>query len=98
MDTISLIRERLNKKLVLAGILLTMFDRRNSLSYQVADEVRNHFPNQVYKTVIPRNVRISEAPSHGLPVALYDAASKGAHAYTDFATEVAERPVLTAES
>jgi chromosome partitioning protein len=90
MDTISLIRERLNRELALAGILLTMFDTRNSLSHQVADEVRRHFPHQVYRTVIPRNVRISEAPSHGLPVALYDLSSKGAQAYIDLGLELME--------
>jgi chromosome partitioning protein len=88
MDTISLIRERLNPSLELAGIVLTMFDTRNSLSHQVAAEVRSHFPNQVYETLIPRNVRLSESPSHGVPVALYDATSKGACAYIDLAEEV----------
>ncbi len=90
LDTISLIRERLNQNLALAGILLTMFDTRNSLSHQVADEVRRHFPNQVYRTVIPRNVRLSESPSHGLPAALYDPMSKGAQAYADLANEMSE--------
>jgi len=92
METIQLIRERLNQGLALAGILLTMFDTRNSLSHQVADEVRAHFPGQVYKTVIPRNVRLSEAPSHGLPVALYDPTSRGAQAYAELACEVVETP------
>ncbi len=92
MDTIRLIRERLNENLALAGILLTMFDTRNSLSHQVADEVRAHFPNQVFRAVIPRNVRLSEAPSHGLPVALYDPTSRGAHAYTELARELMETP------
>ena len=88
-DTIGLIRARLNPGLDFAGIVLTMFDTRNSLSHQVATEVRRHFPQKVYKTVIPRNVRISESPSHGLPVALYDPSSKGAVAYMDLASEVA---------
>ena len=88
METVNLIRQRLNPKLVLAGILLTMFDTRNSLSHQVADEVRRHFPSQVYQTVIPRNVRISESPSHGLPVVTYDPASRGAQAYSELAREV----------
>lgn len=88
LDTISLIRDRLNPRLEIAGILLTMFDTRNSLSHQVAAEVRKHFGEQVYQTVIPRNVRLSESPSHGVPVALYDAASKGARAYIDLATEI----------
>ena len=91
MDTVNLIRERLNQTLVIEGILLTMFDTRNSLSHQVSDEVRRHFPDRVYRTVIPRNVRISEAPSHGLPVMLYDPASKGAQAYAELAREMIER-------
>ena len=91
MDTVSLIRERLNQTLVIEGILLTMFDTRNSLSHQVSDEVRRHFPERVYRTVIPRNVRISESPSHGLPVTLYDPTSKGAQAYLDLARELIER-------
>jgi chromosome partitioning protein len=89
LETVGLIRQRLNSKLRIAGVLLTMFDTRNSLCHQVAGEVRNHFPDQVYKTTIPRNVRLSEAPSHGLPVALYDPVSRGAQAYRDLAQEVA---------
>lgn len=88
-ETIDLIRQRLNPRLVLEGVLLTMFDTRNSLSHQVADEVRRHFADKVFKTVIPRNVRLSESPSHGLPVALYDPGSRGAQAYIDFARELA---------
>jgi chromosome partitioning protein len=91
MDTLKLIRERLNQALEVQGILLTMFDTRNSLSHQVSDEVRRHFADRVYRTVIPRNVRISESPSHGLPVVLYDPVSKGALAYTDLAREMIER-------
>jgi chromosome partitioning protein len=88
MDTINRIRERLNRSLVVEGILLTMFDTRNSLSHQVSEDVRRHFPERVYHTVIPRNVRISESPSHGLPVTMYDPMSKGAQAYLDLAREV----------
>ncbi len=88
MDTIGLIKQRLNPSLAVAGILLTMFDTRNSLSHQVVDEVRAHFPDQVFNTVIPRNVRLSESPSHGLPVSLYDPASRGAQAYSDLAREL----------
>lgn len=88
MDTVALIGERLKPGLAVEGILLTMFDTRNSLSHQVADEVRGHFPDRVYRTVIPRNVRISESPSHGMPVTLYDPASKGAQAYVELAREV----------
>ena len=91
-DTVRLIRERLNQSLELAGILLTMFDIRNSLCHQVSDEVRAHFGARVYRTVIPRNVRLSESPSHGLPVALYDPGSKGAQAYMELAKELAETP------
>jgi chromosome partitioning protein len=90
LETIGLIRQRLNTKLRVAGVLLTMFDTRNSLCHQVAAEVQSHFPDQVYRTVIPRNVRLSEAPSHGLPVALYDPMSRGAQAYADLAEEVIE--------
>lgn len=99
-ETIQLIRERLNPKLELAGILLTMFDSRNSLSHQVAEEVRGHFPGRVYKTVIPRNVRLSEAPSHGLPIALYDPSSRGALAYVELVAEVleSELPAANAET
>jgi chromosome partitioning protein len=91
MDTVGLISERLNPPLTVEGILLTMFDTRNSLSHQVAGEVRGHFPELVYRTVIPRNVRISESPSHGMPVTVYDPASKGAQAYFDLAREMIER-------
>jgi chromosome partitioning protein len=91
LETIELIRERLNPRLAIDGILLTMFDTRNSLSHQVSDEVRRHFPEQVFRTVIPRNVRLSESPSHGIPAALYDPASKGAQAYIDLARELTER-------
>jgi chromosome partitioning protein len=65
-----------------------MFDTRNSLSHQVSEDVRRHFPERVYRTVIPRNVRISESPSHGLPVTIYDPMSKGAQAYLDLAREM----------
>jgi chromosome partitioning protein len=88
LSTVELIKERLNPVLRVAGILLTMFDTRNSLSHQVADEVRGHFPKQVLQTIIPRNVRLSESPSHGLPVAMYDPTSRGAHAYADLAHEI----------
>jgi chromosome partitioning protein len=95
LETVELIRERLNPGLVVGGIVLTMFDTRNSLSHQVADEVRKHFPEQVYSTVIPRNVRLSESPSHGIPVALYDPASKGSQAYMDLARELVQRGLAT---
>ena len=88
LDTVELIRASLNQGLAIDGIVLTMFDTRNSLSHQVSDEVRRHFPDRVFKTVIPRNVRLSESPSHGMPAALYDPASKGAQAYLDLAREL----------
>ena len=88
LDTVELIRESLNQSLAIDGIVLTMFDTRNSLSHQVSDEVRRHFPDRVFRTVIPRNVRLSESPSHGMPAALYDPASKGAQAYLDLAREL----------
>ena len=70
------------------GVLLTMFDSRTNLSLQVAEEVKRHFPGQVYATVIPRNVRLSEAPSHGLPVQVYDKQSRGAQSYSALAAEI----------
>ena len=70
------------------GVVLTMFDSRTNLSMQVAEEVKRHFPGQVYSTVIPRNVRLSEAPSHGKPIDAYDPYSRGAEAYASLADEV----------
>ena len=81
----------LHRELAIEGILLTLFDARNRLSRQVADEVRGHFGEQVFRTVIPRNVRLSEAPSHGKPAILYDAASAGARAYLQLAEELLQR-------
>lgn len=89
--TIERVRQRLNPALNLDGIVLTMFDRRNNLSEAVAADVRAHFGAQVYDTVIPRNVRVSEAPSHGLPVTLYDFRSPGAQAYIRLAGEFLRR-------
>ncbi|MDX2103113.1 MAG: ParA family protein [Alphaproteobacteria bacterium] len=91
MRTIDRIRRSLNRSLTLAGVVLTMFDRRNNLSEQVAADVRSHFGTQVFETVIPRNVRISEAPSHGKPVMLYDHRSPGALAYAHLASELLKR-------
>ena len=95
LDTIGRVRETLNPTLSLEGLLLTMFDGRNSLARQVQDEVRTHFGDQVFRTVIPRNVRVSESPSHGMPVLVYDPASRGAVAYRALAREIAV-PVETA--
>jgi chromosome partitioning protein len=91
LETIELVRRELNPELSLEGIALTMADRRNRLSRQVEEEVRNHFGDQVFRTVIPRNVRLSEAPSHGKPVILYDIHSSGAVAYLQLAEELLRR-------
>jgi chromosome partitioning protein len=88
LETIDLIRERLNPDLAIEGLLLTMFDPRNKLCHQVADEVRQFFPEQVFASVIPRNVRLSESPSHGLPVILYDPSCRGAQSYLELAKEI----------
>ena len=89
--TIELVREQLNPALRVEGLLLTMFDVRNSLSSQVAREAREHFGEAVFRTPIPRNVRLSEAPSHGKPALLYDINSKGALSYLQLAQELLER-------
>jgi chromosome partitioning protein len=89
--TIDRVRRSLNPRLVLQGIVLTMFDRRNNLSDLVAADARSFFGDRVYDTVIPRNVRISEAPSHGKPVLLYDRTSAGAVAYVKLADEFLRR-------
>jgi len=88
LKTIRLIKQSLNPKLEIEGILLTMFDSRNNLSHQVAEEVRNHFKDKVFRTIIPRNIRLSEAPSYGKPVLLYDIHSKGAESYLNLAREI----------
>ena len=87
LHTVQLVRGRLNPELEIKGVLLTMFDTRNNLSHQVAQEVRNHFSEKVFKTVIPRNIRLSESPSHGKPVILYDIGSKGAESYLELTKE-----------
>lgn len=91
LKTINLIQQGLNKALSVEGILLTMFDARNNLSRQVSEEIRTHFPKETLQTVIPRNVRLSEAPSHGKPICLYDITSKGATSYMDLAKEIIGR-------
>jgi chromosome partitioning protein len=88
MRTIDLIRARLNPGLGIEGVLLTMFDARNNLAHQVEAEVRRHFKDLTFKTVIPRNVRLSESPSFGKPAILYDVLSKGALSYMDLAKEI----------
>ena len=97
VNSIELIRESFNPKLVIEGILLTMVDKRNSLSSLVEKDVRNHFGETVYKTTIPRNVRISEAPSHGKPAILYDANSSGSVAYIGLAREILKKQGLINE-
>jgi len=91
MNTVRRMKQRLNPGLELEGVLLTMYDGRTNLSLQVAEEVKRHFPGKVYATVIPRNVRLSEAPSHGKPVIAYDSLSRGAEAYSALAEEFAFR-------
>jgi chromosome partitioning protein len=91
VNTIRRVREGLNPRLEIEGVVLTMYDARTNLSAQVASEVRRHMNGTVYQTVVPRSVRLSEAPSHGLPIALYDPASRGASAYRELAGEVAAR-------
>ncbi len=88
LKTIHLIKQALNPRLSIEGILLTMFDMRNNLSHQVAQEVRTHFKGKVFNTIIPRNIRLSEAPSHGKPALLYDIHSKGAESYLNLAREM----------
>ena len=88
MNTIRLVKQHYNKYIDIEGVLLTMFDARLNLTLQVVAEVKKYFPNKVYKTTIPRNVRLSEAPSFGEPINFYDESSKGAKAYAALADEV----------
>ena len=96
METVELVRGSLNPRLAIGGLVLTMVDRRNNLSREVEAEVRGHFGDRVFETVIPRNVRLSEAPSHGKPVLLYDAHSRGSVAYLQLAKELMERMMQSA--
>lgn len=91
LSTVRIVKRALNPDITMEGVVLTMYDGRTNLSLQVAEEVKRHFPGQVYATVIPRNVRLSEAPSHGLPVSAYDSLSRGAEAYAALAQEVLEQ-------
>ncbi|MBI4460474.1 MAG: ParA family protein [Acidobacteria bacterium] len=91
MDTLQRLRAGLNPNLELEAILLTMFDERTTLTRQVAEELRRHFPGQVFETTIPRNIRLAEAPSHGQPIVLYDVRSRGAEAYIRLAKELMSR-------
>jgi len=103
VNTIDRVKNAFNPKLELMGVVLTMFDKRNNLSNQVSDNVRQHFGDKVYETVIPRNVRISEAPSFGLPAIVYDMSCNGSQAYIQLAKEIlkrdkaAKQPAVTGE-
>ncbi len=94
LETMKLIREKMNPTLDLIGVLPTMVDSRTTLSTQVHDEIKKHFPGKVFNTVIPRNIRLAEAPSHGVPVGSYDRFSKGSRAYKAVTKEVIERAGL----
>ena len=91
MKTISLVKRKLNSKLEIEGIVFTMYDMRNNLSQQVVDNVREHLNERVYNTIIPRNVRLAEAPSYGMPITEYDSKSTGAESYRMLAGEVISR-------
>jgi chromosome partitioning protein len=91
LNIVKLVRNRLNSTLDLEGVLLTMFDGRTNLSLQVAEDVKRYFREKVYQTIIPRNVRLSEAPSHGKPISMYDPRSRGAEVYRELAEEVIRR-------
>lgn len=94
LSTVRVVKRRLNPGIELEGLLLTMYDGRTNLSMQVAEEVKRHFPGKVFATVIPRNVRLSEAPSHGKPVNFYDGSSRGSVAYKQLTEEILERNPL----
>ena len=91
VHTVNLVRERLNPKLEMEGVVFTMFDSRTNLSLQVVENVKSHIDEKVYKTIIPRNIRLAEAPSYGIPINLYDSKSAGAEAYRLLAGEIIER-------
>ncbi|MBS4177612.1 ParA family protein [Lederbergia citrea] len=90
LNTVRLVQKHLNHDLMIEGVLLTMLDARTNLGIQVIQEVKKYFQNKVYRTIIPRNIRLSEAPSHGEPIIVYDSKSRGAEVYLDLAKEVAE--------
>jgi len=87
MSTLRMVKRRINPKLEIFAVALTMYDGRTNFSAQVAEEVRRHFPGKVFATVIPRNIRLAEAPSHGIPVTAYDKSSRGSQAYKAMAEE-----------
>ena len=91
LQTIDLVKKKLNPKLELEGVVFTMYDARTNLSLQVVENVKKHLNRTIYKTIIPRNVRLAEAPSHGMPINLYDTRSTGAESYRMLAAEVISR-------
>ncbi len=91
MSTLRMVKKRLNPRLEIFGVALTMFDGRTNFSTQVAQEVRRHFPGKVFATIIPRNIRLAEAPSHGIPVTAYDRSSRGSVAYRAMAEEIVKK-------
>lgn len=91
MTTVRMVKKAMNPALYLEGVLLTMFDGRTNLSIQVVEEVKKHFPGEVFRTVVPRNVRLSEAPSHGKPITAYDRFCRGAEAYLELADEILKK-------
>ena len=91
LETMGLVQKGLNSSLRLEGIVITMFDSRNRLSHQVVEEIRAHFPDKLFRTIIRRNVRLSESPSYGKPICLYDPSSTGAQDYRDLAKELIGR-------
>ena len=91
VDTIRIIKKRLNPKLQIEGLIRTMYDQRNTLSQQVSEELIKNFKNKVYETIIPRNIRLAEAPSFGIPGVFFDKGSKGAKSYFSLAIEVLKR-------
>ena len=95
MYTINLVQDRLNPKLKMEGVVFTMYDSRTNLSNQVVENVKENIDTIVYKTVIPRNIRLAEAPSHGLPINLYDPKSAGAESYRQLAKEVISNDIET---
>lgn len=91
MSTLRMVKRKMNPQLEIFGVALTMFDGRTNFSTQVAQEVRRHFPGKVFATVVPRNIRLAEAPSHGIPVTVYDRSSRGSKAYLSMAEEIKEK-------
>ena len=97
LQTVELIKMNFNNSLNLQGIVLTMYDKRNKISEMVAQDVKNHFKEKVYKTIIPRNVKISEAPSHGVPILMYDITCAGSQAYAALAAELINQEIKNSE-